>query len=137
MLAIFSLAVTGYADTTSRPRVLRSEPLVLETIIGWIGDLVTSTRDRYAVNPYVFLALSAVCGPLFYYSLYRMARALRNDRGAVGRWSMIFLAATVTPYLYVLIFGRNLPWWVYGVLAAAVGWGVYQLVARLRARGGG
>ena len=116
--------------------VVRSAPLVVETVIAWIGDLVTSIRERYAVNPYVFLALSAVCGPLFYYSLYRMARALRSDRRAVGRWSMIFLAATVVPYLYVLVFGRNLPWWVYGVLVAAVGWGVHQLVARLRARGG-
>ena len=119
-----------YYVTTARVTI---RALVIETIIGWIGDLAASTRDRYAVNPYVFLALSAVCGPLFYYSLYRMARALKSDRGAVGRWSLIFLAATVTPYLYVLIFGRNLPWWVYGVLVAAVGWGVYQLVGKLRA----
>ena len=119
--------------------MLRSTPLVLETVIGWIGDLVTATRERYAVNPYVFLALSAVCGPLFYYSLFRMARALRSDRKTVGRWSLVFLAATVVPYLYVLVFGRNLPWWVYGVLVAAVGWGVYQLVGKLRAgrRGSG
>ena len=117
--------------------MLRFAPVVLETVIGWIGELVTTTRERYAVNPYVFLALSAVCGPLFYYSLYRMARALRSDRRAVGRWSLIFLAATVIPYLYVLVFGRNLPWWVYGVLVAAVGWGIYQFVARLRARGSG
>ncbi len=125
--------MTVYAHTTVPAGVLRSEPLVLETVIGWIGDLVTSVRERYAVNPYVFLALSAVCGPLFYYSLYRMARALRSDRRAVGRWSLIFLAATVIPYLYVLVFGRNLPWWVYGVLVAAVGWGIYQLAGKLRA----
>lgn len=106
---------------------------MIDAIVGWIGDLAASIRDRYAVDPYLFLALSAVCGPLFYYSLYRMARALRNDRQAVARWSLLFLAATVIPYLYVLIFGRNLPWWVYVVLAAAVGWGVYQLAVKLRA----
>ncbi len=125
--------MTVCAHTTVPAGVLRSAPLVLETVIGWIGDLVTSVRERYAVNPYVFLALSAVCGPLFYYSLYRMARALRSDRRAVGRWSPVFLAATVIPYLYVLVFGRNLPWWVYGVLVAAVGWGIYQLAGKLRA----
>ena len=106
---------------------------MIDAIIGWIGDLATSIRERYAVNPSVFLALSAICGPLFYYSLYRMARALKNDRGAVGRWSLIFLAATVIPYLYVLIFGRNLPWWVYMVLLAAVGLGVQRLVSKLHA----
>ena len=117
--------------------MLWSSYLVLDTALGWIDDLVISTRERYAINPYVFLALSAVCGPLFYYSLYRMARALRSDRGATGRWSLIFLAATIIPYLYVLVFGRNLPWWVYVVLVAAVSWGIYQLVARLQARGSG
>lgn len=106
---------------------------MIETTFDWIGTLVTTIRERHAVNPYVFLALSVVCGPLFYYSLYRMARALKREPGAVGRWSLIFLASTVIPYLYVLVFGRNLPWWVYGVLAAAVGLGVRQLVGKLRA----
>lgn len=114
--------------------VLCSVCPVLDTVISWIGDLATSTQERYSVNPYVFLGLSAVCGPLFYYSLYRMARALKNERSAIGRWSLVLLAATVIPYLYVLVFGRNLPWWVYVVLAVAVGWAIYQLVARLQAR---
>ncbi len=106
---------------------------MIDAIIGWIDGLATSIRERHAVNPYLFLALSVVCGPLFYYSLYRMARAFKDDRRSVARWSLLFLAATVIPYLYVLIFGRNLPWWVYGVLAAAIGWGVYQLAGKLRA----
>ncbi len=110
---------------------------MIDSIVTWIGDLAVSIRERHGVNPYVFLALSVVCGPPFYYSLYRMARTLRNDRMAVGRWSLIFLAATVTPYLYVLVFGRNLPWWVYAVLAAAVGLGVRQLVGKLRGRRAG
>lgn len=106
---------------------------MIDAVAGWIGGLADSIRERHAVDPYVFLALSVVCGPLFYYSLYRMARAFRGDRGSVARWSLIFLAATVIPYLYVLVFGRNLPWWVYVVLAAAIGWGVYQLAGKLRA----
>lgn len=105
---------------------------MIETIVAWLGDLATNIRGRHGVNPIVFLVLSAVCGPLFYYSLYRMARALKGDRGAIGRWSLTFLTATATPYLYVLIFGRNLPWWVYGILAAAVGLGIYQLIGKLR-----
>ena len=106
---------------------------MINAVVGWIGDLATTIRARYEVNPYVYLALSVACAPLFHYSLFRMARALRNDRGAFGRWSLIFLVTTVTPYLYVLIFGRNLPWWVYGVLVAALGWGVYQFAGKLRA----
>ena len=106
--------------------------MMAKTIVAWIGDLSTNIREHHGVNPLVFLALSAVCGPLFYYSLYRMARALKSGRGTIGRWSLIFLAATATPYLYVLIFGRNLPGWMYGVLATAVGLGAYQLIGKLR-----
>lgn len=105
---------------------------MIEAIISWISELATTIRDRHSVNPYVFLALSAVCGPLFYYSLFRMARASKRDRSKIGPWSLIFLAATIIPYLYVLIFGRNLPWWVYIVLIAAVGIGARQLVNRQR-----
>lgn len=106
---------------------------MIDALIGWIGELAASVRERYAVDPYVFLVLSVVCAPPFYYALYRLARALRNDRRAVARWSLLFLAATVIPYLYVLVFGRNLPWWVYGVLAGAVGMSVQQLAGKLRA----
>lgn len=103
-----------------------------DTIINWIGDLSVTIRARHGVNPSVFLALSAVCGPLFYWSLYQMARTIKRDRSKFGRWVLIFLAATVTPYLYVLIFGRNLPWWMYAVLAAMIGLGIRQIVGKLR-----
>ena len=105
---------------------------MIETIINWIGDLSATIRARHGVNPSVFLALSAVCGPLFYYSLYQMARSMKRDRSKLGRWGLIFLAATVTPYLYVLIFGRNLPWWMYAVLVVTIGLGIRQLVGKLR-----
>jgi len=44
----------------------------------------------------------------------------------------VFLAATATPYLYVLLFGRNLPWYVYLILAALLAQGVYSLVKKIR-----
>ena len=105
---------------------------MIEAIISWISELATTIQARHSVHPYVFLALSAVCGPLFYYSLFRMARALKRDRSNIGPWSLLFLAATVIPYLYVLIFGRNLPWLVYLALIAAVGLGARQLFNKLR-----
>jgi hypothetical protein len=32
------------------------------------------------------------------------------------------------------LFGRNLPWWVYGIIAVLVGQGVYSLVMKLRGK---
>jgi hypothetical protein len=48
---------------------------------------------------------------------------------------MVFLGSTAAPFLYVLVFGRNLPWWVYGVIAILLGQGVYSLIRRLRKKG--
>ena len=105
---------------------------MIESISAWVAETATTIRERHAVNPYVFIALSVACGPVFYYSLYRLVRALARDRAAVGRWSLIFLIATAVPYLYVMVFGRNMPWWVYVVMAAAIGSGVRQLIVKLR-----
>jgi hypothetical protein len=43
----------------------------------------------------------------------------------------------VSAYLYLLVAGRNIPWWVYGVLAAMVSVGAWSTVRKIRARAGG
>jgi hypothetical protein len=35
-------------------------------------------------------------------------------------------------FIYVLIFGRDIPWWVYGVIAILIGQGVLSLMMKLR-----
>ena len=101
-------------------------------VIGWIQGVMQAARTGYAVDPVVFLVIYLVSVPFFYYSLFRMVRALaRKVRGEITIWSMVFLAATAAPFVYVLFFGRNLPWWVYVVIALLIGQGVYSLVRRL------
>lgn len=103
------------------------------------AGLMDAARDTYGVNPVVFLAILLGSGPVFYYSLFRLLRSLvrKADRGK-GLWSAVFLTATAAPYLYVLLFGRNLPVWVYGILVLLIGQGVGSLVRRLgrNAKGG-
>jgi hypothetical protein len=61
-----------------------------------------------------------------------MVRALaRRRQQEILVWSMVFLGSTAAPFLYVLAFGRNMPWWVYVVIALLIGQGVYSLVRRL------
>ena len=84
------------------------------------------------MDPVAFLVIYLASVPVFYFSIFRMVRALaRRQRNEVTFWSMIFLAATVAPFLYVLLFGRNLPWWVYVVIGLLIAQGVYSLVRRL------
>ncbi len=89
-------------------------------------------RD-YGVDPVAFIVIYLASVPFFYYSIFRMVRALAQEaQQEIMLWSMIFLAATAAPFLYVLFFGRNLPWWVYVVIALLIGQGVYSLIRRLR-----
>jgi hypothetical protein len=104
-----------------------------EYVISKIEQLMQVARDTYGVNPVVFLAIYLVGVPVFYYSLFRTIRALaKRLLKDVMLWSAIFLCVNMAPFLYVLFFGRNLPWWVYGGIALLVGQGVLSLVMKLR-----
>ncbi len=102
-------------------------------VMGEIRELMHAARTGYGVDPIVFLVIYLASVPFFYYSIYRMVRGLAHRRrNEIVTWSMVFLGATVAPFLYVLFFGRNLPWWVYVLVALLIGQGVYSLVRRLR-----
>jgi fatty acid desaturase len=101
-------------------------------VLGEIRQMMQAARVNYCVDPVIFIVIYLFSVPFFYYSIFRMVRALARKRGnEIMVWSIVFLAATAAPFLYVLFFGRNLPWWVYVVIALLIGQGVYSLVRRL------
>jgi hypothetical protein len=108
---------------------------LLHAVLSWVGTQMDAARDNYGVNPIVFLVLLLGTSPVFYYSIYRMVRAVaKKHLNEITLWSMIFLFSAAAPYLYVLIAGRNLPWWVYiivGLLLAQVVWSLFR---RLRGK---
>src|SRR5574340_1380726 len=90
-------------------------------------------REVYGVYPIVFLALYLGCGPVWYLSLFRTLRSLAARRTQqVMIWSSVFMVATVLPFLYVMLFGHNIPWWVYVLILLLVLQGVYGLVRKAR-----
>ena len=106
---------------------------MVESILAQIREFMRAARDNYGVDPVVFLVIYFASAPFFYYSVFRMVRALAQKHGReIMLWSAVFLCATVAPFIYVLFFGRNLPWWVYGIIALLIGQGVFSLVMKLR-----
>ena len=102
-------------------------------IISKLQELMRVARDNYGVNPVVFLVIYLACAPIFYYSLFRTLRAFAKKLlNESMLWSTIFLCANVAPFLYVFIFGRNIPWWVYVIIVLLVGQGIVSLVLKLR-----
>jgi hypothetical protein len=102
-------------------------------VIAQIQAIMQAARDDYGVDPSVFLAIYLVSVPIFYYSLFRMIRALARRLGKeIMLWSTVFLCANVAPFLYVLVFGRNLPWWVYGIIFILIGQGIFSVIKKMR-----
>jgi hypothetical protein len=101
-------------------------------VLSKIGEIMDLARTRYHVNPVIFLILYVVPGPFWYYSIYRTIRAIaKKNSGELMLWAMICLVLTVEPYVYVLIFGRNMPWWIYIIIGLLVAQGIFTLVRRL------
>jgi hypothetical protein len=106
---------------------------MIEFIVAKFAEITKQARDQYGVNPAIFLVIYLVSVPFFYYSLFRMVQAFARKRGKeVLVWSTVFLCATIAPFIYVLLFGRNLPWWVYGIIALIIGQGIFSLIRKLR-----
>ena len=95
--------------------------------------LSTQAVVQYGVNPVIFLTIYLSGIPVFYYSLFRMMRALAKKlEKDVVVWRTVFLCSIVAPFLYVLFFGRHLPWWVYGIIALVITQGVFALIRNIR-----
>jgi hypothetical protein len=108
----------------------------MDYLLSQIETIMRTAQETYGVNPVIFLVIYLGCAPIFYYSLIRTLRALAKKTGnEILVWSMVFLAATVAPFVYVILFGRNIPWWVYVLIAILVGQGVFSLVTKLRKGG--
>ena len=111
---------------------------MVDYILSQINALSNNARETYGVNPVIFIVIYFICVPIFYYSLIRTLRAVARKLGnEILLWSAIFLGATVAPFLYVLLFGRNIPWWVYGIIFVLIGQGVLSLILKLKKKPAG
>jgi hypothetical protein len=71
-------------------------------VLGWIRDMMRTARESYGVDPVAFLVIYLVTVPFFYYSIFRMLRALaRRRQQEIIVWSMVFLGATAAPFALV------------------------------------
>jgi fatty acid desaturase len=106
---------------------------LIEFIAAKFAGIMKQAINHYGVNPVIFLVIYLISGPFFYYSLFRVVQALARKRSKEALvWAAVFLCATIAPFIYVLLFGRNLPWWVYGIIALIIGYGVFSLIRKLR-----
>jgi hypothetical protein len=106
---------------------------MIDIIYNQIATLMATARDNYNVDPIIFLIIYFCCVPIFYFSLYKTIRSIATKViQETVLWSTVFMASCVAPFIYVMLFGKNIPWWVYILIAIIIGQSIYSFVTRLR-----
>ncbi len=100
-----------------------------ETFKEWFFSL----GAEYGVDPLIFGAIYVGAIPFFTLSLGWLIRNLRRKKSAAlpAFFTLFFFCSA---YLYLLVAGQNIPWWVYGLVAAMVVLGAVSTVRKVRAR---
>ncbi len=100
---------------------------MLESINEWILALGT----QYNVNPYIFAAIYVGAIPFFLASIAWLVKRARAGRSTVLP-TMLAGFFFVSAYLYLAIFGQDIPLWVWIFLAALVAYGAWSQVRETR-----
>jgi ABC-type Co2+ transport system permease subunit len=90
-----------------------------------------SLGPKYGVNPIIFGVIYVGAIPFFTLSVAWLIRNLRQKKSVV----LPVLAASfcfVSAYLYLIVAGKNIPLWVYGLLAAMIAYGIFSTVRKVR-----
>lgn len=102
----------------------------MEELISRIIDWFLGLSDEYGVNPFIFGAIYVGAIPFFTISVAWIVRNYRAEKSI----ALPVIAATacfVSAYVYLMIAGENVPWWVYGVVIGMLlygAWSTYQNV---------
>ncbi|MEO1659204.1 MAG: hypothetical protein AAFR65_15960 [Pseudomonadota bacterium] len=96
-----------------------------------IAETVAELSATYNVNPVIFGILYVGGIPLFLGAGAWLANRARQ-RKPITVQALLLLYLAIQPYLYVAIFGENLPNWVYVAIALLIGVGVWSTASSVR-----
>ncbi len=88
---------------------------------------------EYGVNPFIFGAIYVGAIPFFSASIGWLVRNYRKGKSIVlpALSAMFFF---ISAYIYLMFAGKNVPWWVYGVVVLLILVGVYSTIKKVRRR---
>ncbi|MDX1673027.1 MAG: hypothetical protein R3211_11855 [Balneolaceae bacterium] len=102
---------------------------ILEITKEWFLQL----GEKYGVNPLLFGAIYVGAIPFFTASLAWLIRNYRKNKSIV----LPMLSSTfffISAYLYLIIAGQNVPWWVYGIVVLMILYGGYSTFRKIKKR---
>lgn len=100
---------------------------MLETINAWI----LAQGAQYGVNPYIFVAIYVGAIPCFLASIAWLVKRARAHRSTVAP-TMLAGFFFVSAYIYLAIFGQDIPVWVWIFLGALIIYGAWSTIRDTR-----
>ena len=97
----------------------------------FVHEWLMGLSANYNVNPYIFAGIYVGAIPFFTLSVAWIIRNKRSGRSIT--WPVIstgfFLSSA---YLYLMIAGENVPLWVYVLIIALLGYGMYSTFNKIK-----
>ena len=97
------------------------------------NDWLLALGAQYNVNPYVFGAIYVGAIPFFFASIAWLAKRARAGRSTVVP-TLLAGFFFVSAYLYLGIYGQDIPLWVWIFLGALILYGAWSTVRDTRAK---
>ncbi|WP_138430063.1 hypothetical protein [Fodinibius saliphilus] len=101
----------------------------LELVKVWFFGL----GQQYGVNPIIFGSIYIGAIPFFSLSIGWLVRNYRLQKSIVLP-SLLATFFFISAYLYLIVVGQNVPWWVYGIVLLMVLCGVYSTYTNVKKR---
>ncbi|MFD2532674.1 hypothetical protein [Gracilimonas halophila] len=102
---------------------------MIEIFTSWFMGL----GEKYGVNPILFGSIYVGAIPFFTLSVAWLVKNYRSGKSII----IPAMSATfffISAYVYLIIAGKNVPLWVYGVVILMVVYGAYSTYQKVRAK---
>ena len=100
---------------------------LLELIKEWFFGL----GAKYNVNPIIFGSIYVGAIPLFTASMAWLINNYKKDKPIVLP-ALSSTACFISAYVYLIIVGNNVPWWIYAIAVLMVGYGAWTTFRKIR-----
>jgi hypothetical protein len=98
-----------------------------DTIKGWFLGL----GDKYNVNPWIFGGIYVGAIPFFTFCIGWIIKNYKRNKSIVLP-SILAGFFFISAYLYLIIAGEHVPWWVYSFLVLMTVYGIYSTVNKIK-----
>ncbi|MCH8496119.1 MAG: hypothetical protein LAT57_10900 [Balneolales bacterium] len=104
---------------------------MVESVIEFITDYSSHITESYGVNPFWFIAIYVLTIPIFWLSLYYTVKNYRNKKSIWLPLIGLFVSQFAC-YFYMIVAGRDLPYWIYVLIGLGASFGIYKAWRQLQ-----